>query len=77
MNVVVGGKMCKFDLGAQVGEACSELLNRVLDAVKVLIGRASSDSVVELMQNIILTGWRQPSARTRHRAAANAGGGRL
>ncbi len=56
VNVVVGGKMCKFDLGAQVGEACAELLNRILDAVKVLIGRASSDSVVELMQNIILTG---------------------
>jgi len=29
---------------------------RILDTVKLLISRASSDSVTELMQNIILTG---------------------
>ncbi len=56
VNLVVGGKVCKFDLGSQIGEACAELLERILGAVKTLIGRASSDSVLELLRNIILTG---------------------
>jgi rod shape-determining protein MreB len=56
VNVVVGGKMRKLDLTSQIGGACDELLQRILEAVKVLIARASSDSVTELMQNIVLTG---------------------
>lgn len=56
VNVVVAGKMRKLDLTEQIGEACHELLDRVFEAVKVLIGRASSDSVTELLQNIVLTG---------------------
>jgi rod shape-determining protein MreB and related proteins len=56
VNVVVGGKMRKLDVGEQIGGACTELLNRILESVKLLIGRASSDSVTELMGNIILTG---------------------
>lgn len=56
VNVVVGGKMRKLDLGQQIGEACNELLQRIFESVKLLIGRASSDSVTELLQNIILTG---------------------
>jgi rod shape-determining protein MreB len=56
VNVVVGGKMRSFDVGAQMGECCTELLLRVFEAVKILIARASSDSVTELLQNIILTG---------------------
>jgi len=56
VNVIVGGKMRKLDLGAQIGEACEELLKRVLETVKVLISRATSDSVTELLQNIVLTG---------------------
>jgi rod shape-determining protein MreB and related proteins len=56
VNVVVGGKMRKLDLTSQIGGACDELLQRILQAVKVLIARASSDSVTELMQNIVLTG---------------------
>lgn len=56
VSVVTGGKMRKLDLGQQIGEVCSELLQRIFEAVKVFIGRASSDSVTELLQNIILTG---------------------
>lgn len=56
VNVVVGGKMRKLDLGQQIGDACGELLQRIFESVKVFIGKASSDSVTELLQNIILTG---------------------
>jgi rod shape-determining protein MreB len=56
VNVVVGGKVRKLDVGQQIGEACNELMQRILESIKLLIARASSDSVTELMQNIILTG---------------------
>ena len=56
VNVIVGGKMRKLDVGEQIGSACSEMLMRIFDTVKMLISRASSDSVTELLQNIILTG---------------------
>jgi rod shape-determining protein MreB len=63
VNLVVGGKMRKLDLGEAIGRACEQLLQRVLDAVKTLIAQASTDSVTELMQNIILTGG---GSRIRH-----------
>jgi rod shape-determining protein MreB len=63
VNVVVGGKMRQLDLGEQVGSACTELLGQILESVKTLIARASSDSVTELLQNIILTGG---GSRIRH-----------
>lgn len=56
VSVVVGGKMRKLDLGPQIGECCTELLVRIFEAIKILIGRASSDSVTELLRNIVLTG---------------------
>jgi len=56
VNVIVGGKMRKLDVGEQIGGACNELLMRIFETVKLLICRASSDSVTELLQNIILTG---------------------
>lgn len=56
INVVVGGKMRQFDVGQQIGEVCTHLLMQIFEAVKVLITRASSDSVTDLLQNIILTG---------------------
>ena len=56
VNVVVGGKMRQLDLGEQIGEACAALLQQILQSVKTLIARTSSDSVTELLQNIILTG---------------------
>jgi rod shape-determining protein MreB len=56
VNVMVGGKPRKLDLTEQISQSCQELLNRIFATVKTLIGRAPSDSVGELMQNIILTG---------------------
>ncbi len=56
VSVVVGGKVRKLDVGQQIGEACNELMQRILESIKLLIARASSDSVTELLQNIILTG---------------------
>lgn len=55
-NVMVGGKIRKLDLTEQIGQACTTLLHQVFETVKALIGKASSDSVSELLQNIILTG---------------------
>lgn len=56
VNIVVGGKGRKLELSEQVGAACGQLLERVAAAVKALIARAPSDSVVDMLQNIILTG---------------------
>lgn len=56
VNLVVGGKMRKLDLGEAIGNACEQLLQRIFDAVKTMIAQASIDMVTELMQNIILTG---------------------
>jgi rod shape-determining protein MreB len=55
-TVMVNGKARKLDITEQLGTACGELLNVILATVKELISRASSDSVGELMQNIVLTG---------------------
>lgn len=56
VSAVVGGKARKLELAEIMGDACQQLLLKVLDAVKAIIGAASTDSVGELMQNIILTG---------------------
>lgn len=56
VSLVIGGKMRQLELGQAIGDACTELLHRIFEAVKVLITRASTDSVTELMQNIVLTG---------------------
>lgn len=53
---LIRGKLRKLDLGEELGAACSELLKLVFDAVKVQIARAESDTVAELLGNIILTG---------------------
>ena len=55
-SVIVAGKPRKLDLTEQIGQACNALLQRIFEATKALIPRASSDSVSELLQNIILTG---------------------
>ncbi len=55
-SVMIGGKARKLDVTEQVGAACAALLQQILVAVKDLIPRASSDTVEELLQNIILTG---------------------
>lgn len=56
VDVMVGGRKRTLDLTDQIGAACNTLLKQVFEAVKTLIERASSDSVSELLQNIILTG---------------------
>lgn len=56
VNVMIGGKARKLDVTEQINSACTELLNRIFEAVKTLIVRASSDSVTELLRNIVLTG---------------------
>jgi len=56
VGVLVGGKPRKLDLTVIIGDACQQLLVRVLDCLKAVIAQASSDSVGEVLQNIILTG---------------------
>lgn len=56
VSVMVNGKVRKLDITEQLGAACGELLKVIFDTVKELISRSSSDSVGELLQNIILTG---------------------
>jgi rod shape-determining protein MreB len=56
VGVLMGGKMRTVDLTEQIRSACEELLKQTFEATKVLIARGSSDSVGELLQNIILTG---------------------
>jgi rod shape-determining protein MreB len=56
VSVVIGGKARKLELAEILGDVCQQLLLKVLDCVKAIIGEASTDSVGELMQNIILTG---------------------
>lgn len=56
VNLVVGGKMRKLELGPAIGDACHQLLLKTADCVKTLIGRSTTDTVTELLQNIILSG---------------------
>ncbi len=54
--VMVGGKARKLDLTQAVGQACGRLLQEIFELVKEAISRASSDTVEELLHNIVLTG---------------------
>ncbi len=56
VEIVIGGKGRMIELGHVIGDACNELFEKVLEATKVLIGRANSDSIEHLLQNIIVTG---------------------
>lgn len=56
VRVIIGGKAHTLELGENIGRACNELLERIYPALTTLIARASSDSVVHLLQNIIITG---------------------
>ena len=55
-TVVLGGKARKLDCTEAVAQACQRLLREVFELVKVAIGRSSTDTVEELLGNIILTG---------------------
>ncbi|MHB1307872.1 MAG: rod shape-determining protein [Limisphaerales bacterium] len=56
VNAVVGGKMRKLELREAIGTACEQLLLQVFECVKTVIAGASSDTVADLLQNIVLTG---------------------
>ncbi|HEY1792543.1 MAG TPA: rod shape-determining protein [Opitutaceae bacterium] len=56
VKVVIGGKSRTLELGDAVGNACNALIERIYPALTTLIGSASSDSVVTLLQNVIVTG---------------------
>jgi rod shape-determining protein MreB and related proteins len=56
VKVVIGGKSRTLEFGDAVGNACNTLIDRIYPALTTLIASASSDSVVTLLQNIIITG---------------------
>ncbi len=56
MKVLIGGKSHTLDLGETIGRACNRLLEKIYPAVTALIARASSESVAQLLQNIVITG---------------------
>jgi rod shape-determining protein MreB len=56
VKVLIGGKTRTLELGETIGRACNRLLDKVYPALTTLISRASSDSVAQLLQNIIVTG---------------------
>jgi rod shape-determining protein MreB len=56
VKVIMGGKAHTLELGDVIGRACNALIEKIYPALTTLIERASSDSVVTLLQNIIVTG---------------------
>lgn len=56
VKVPIDGKPRKIEIGKQIGEACNSLLSEIFESLKVVIAKASPQSVFELLQNIILTG---------------------
>lgn len=56
VKVVIGGKSHTLELGDVLARAGNALIDKIYPAITALIQRASSDSVVTLLQNIIITG---------------------
>ena len=56
VKVVIGGKSHTLELGDVLAKAGNSLIDKIYPAITSLIQRASSDSVVTLLQNIIITG---------------------
>lgn len=56
VKVVIGGKSHMLELGDVLARAGNALIDKIYPALTTLIQRASSDSVVTLLQNIIITG---------------------
>jgi rod shape-determining protein MreB len=56
VKVLIGGKSHTLELGETIGSACNRLLEKFYPALTTLISRASSDSVAQLLQNIVITG---------------------
>ncbi|MBI3884218.1 MAG: rod shape-determining protein [Opitutae bacterium] len=55
-HVLVGGKSRQLDVTKHVGAGCQALLQKVFEMTRELITRAESDTVAELLQNVIVTG---------------------
>lgn len=56
VKVLIGGKAHMLELGEIIGRACNRLIDKIYPALTTLIARAPSDSVAQLLQNIIVTG---------------------
>jgi rod shape-determining protein MreB and related proteins len=56
VKVLIGGRSHTLELGETIGRACNRLLDKIYPALTTLIARASSDSVAQLLQNIVITG---------------------
>ncbi len=56
VKVVIGGKSHSIELGDALANSTNALIDKIYPALTALIQRASSDSVVTLLQNIIITG---------------------
>ncbi len=56
VKVIIGGKARTLELGEILARSCNALIDRIYPALTTLIARASSDSVVQLLQNVIVTG---------------------
>ncbi len=56
VRVIMGGKAHTIELGDNLARACNALIDKIYPALTSLIARAPSDSVLTLLQNIIVTG---------------------
>jgi len=56
VKVLIGGKSHTLELGEVIGRACNRLLDKIYPLLATLIARASSESVAQLLQNIVVTG---------------------
>ena len=56
VKVIMGGKSHTLELGEVIGRACNALIDKIYPALTTLIAHASSDGIVTLLQNIIITG---------------------
>lgn len=55
-KVIIAGKSQTIEVADAVGNACNHLLDKIFDSVRQLIAHTSSDSVAQLLQNILITG---------------------
>lgn len=56
VKVIMAGKAHTIELGDTIARACNTLIDKIYPALTTLIERAPSDSVLTLLQNIIVTG---------------------
>lgn len=56
VRVILAGKAHVLELGEILGRSANALIEKIYPALVTLISRASSDSVVTLLQNIVITG---------------------